>query len=415
MYKVLFIPGGDIHVEMFAPIIKELSHCNVMAITLDKYSHDSHTGKALQELNIPFRRMQEYDNENVREALKLESPDIVVIGSETEAVSLLFTIAANAVGIPTLFIQEGIFYPREFGKALNHTTFRRLKNWLVTMFHIFIIGEYTPKQKLEFLTLRLKAKVEGRHSFYEYRECSRIAVMGEAGKNVLTTQGVDAKKIVVTGQPRFDLLLKRERFDDTIYAESKLTKDGKIILLTTQPLVKAGFWTVNERNSFIRAIARAVTSVPGCNLIIKLHPKEEMSEYRDILKEESIGETKIVKHMDTHILLKISDLLLTAFCTTALEAMILDKPVITIDLLGQRGDLVPYAKSGASLPVYREEDIAPAIKDALYNEEVRKKLAEARRKFVYEYAYLQDGQASKRVADLIVQMIEESRKAKSET
>ncbi len=66
---------------------------------------------------------------------------------------------------------------------------------------------------------------------------------------------------------------------------------------------------------------------------------------------------------------------------------------------------MPYASSGAAIGVYREEDIAPAMRDALYNEEARQRLAVNRKKFVYDYAYKQDRQASKRVAKLIKNMI----------
>jgi len=48
------------------------------------------------------------------------------------------------------------------------------------------------------------------------------------------------------------------------------------------------------------------------------------------------------------------------------------------------------------------------MRDALYNEDVRQRLAVNRKKFVYDYAYEQDGQASKRVAQLIRNMIQES-------
>lgn len=100
--------------------------------------------------------------------------------------------------------------------------------------------------------------------------------------------------------------------------------------------------------------------------------------------------------------------MMTLYSTTALEAMILDKPVITINLMNIP-DRVPYEKSGAALGVKRAGDIAPSIKKAMYDEETRKNLETARKKFVYEQAYLVDGNASRRVADLIIKMIDNKR------
>ena len=77
-------------------------------------------------------------------------------------------------------------------------------------------------------------------------------------------------------------------------------------------------------------------------------------------------------------------------------------------------DLFPYAESGATIGVYKEEDIVPATKNALFDEEMKNKLAGARKKFVYEHAYLQDGKASKRVADLIIQLIEKNKDYKGD-
>jgi CDP-glycerol glycerophosphotransferase (TagB/SpsB family) len=88
--------------------------------------------------------------------------------------------------------------------------------------------------------------------------------------------------------------------------------------------------------------------------------------------------------------------------TVGLEAMLLDKPVITFDPIGTMN---PYAETDAVIGVRKENDLVAAIKGALYDPEVRRKLSEARRKFVYEYAYLQDGKASQRVANLIEKMI----------
>ena len=87
----------------------------------------------------------------------------------------------------------------------------------------------------------------------------------------------------------------------------------------------------------------------------------------------------------------------------------LNKPIVVLNLSGEP-DAMPYVEKGIALGVYRKEDLIPAIKDALYNREVREKLARCREKFVYEYAYIQDGRASERVANLIKSIATESRR-----
>jgi CDP-glycerol glycerophosphotransferase (TagB/SpsB family) len=98
---------------------------------------------------------------------------------------------------------------------------------------------------------------------------------------------------------------------------------------------------------------------------------------------------------------------MTVHSTVALEAMLLNKPVITINLTGTP-DYMPYAESGAALGVYREEDLVPAIRKALRDPQVIEEMAQSREKFISEYAYKPDGQAAKRIAELITRLIAES-------
>ena len=95
----------------------------------------------------------------------------------------------------------------------------------------------------------------------------------------------------------------------------------------------------------------------------------------------------------------------------ALEAMILGKPVVTVNLTNQP-DLVPYAQSGAALGVYKAEDIASAVRKVLQDPETRKGLELGRQKYLYEQFFKLDGQATKRVVDLIYRMIEERERGK---
>ena len=117
----------------------------------------------------------------------------------------------------------------------------------------------------------------------------------------------------------------------------------------------------------------------------------------------------LTKDSNLYHLFDICDLVLTCASTTALEAMIMGKPVIDINL-ADLPDVLPYTQSGAAIGVYRSEDLVPAIMDVMDKEEVKLKLEEKRQRFVYDYAYLQDGQAASRVVGLIMQMARDAKK-----
>ena len=72
--------------------------------------------------------------------------------------------------------------------------------------------------------------------------------------------------------------------------------------------------------------------------------------------------------------------------------------------LSEREDPTPYYKD-VTLRVYREENLVPAIRKALYDEKTREELKKAGKKFVSEHAYKQDGKATERVTRLIEGMM----------
>lgn len=249
----------------------------------------------------------------------------------------------------------------------------------------------------------------------------KIAAWGRITKDWLIKEGVDADRIVITGSPRYDRYLPSDenliKEKERICRELDIDQHKKIIVFATQIAGgKIGFANLHlshkEGKDLLYTMVNLMKNYPDKQLVIKLRAAQEEEITNKIVNESNLDNIKIILNTNIYELVNICDILITPWSTVGLEAMILDKPVITMDLTGR---VVPhhaykrlYVESGAAIGVYTEKDLIPAIRDALYNEEVRKKLAEERRKFVYEYVYKQDGEASKRVADLIMRMIEES-------
>ena len=113
----------------------------------------------------------------------------------------------------------------------------------------------------------------------------------------------------------------------------------------------------------------------------------------------------MAKKSNTYEAMYACDVMLAFFSTTITEALILNKPVIVVNLTG-KPDPMPYVESGVAIGAHKQEDITPAIKDVLYNKDVGQKLAQFRKEFVYQHAYIQDGQATRRVTEFVEQMLE---------
>lgn len=238
----------------------------------------------------------------------------------------------------------------------------------------------------------------------------KFVMYGEYDKDNLVKRAKFAEgDVVVTGQPRYDVLAKAgEVFDrKKIFSRLNLDPGKKLIVWMT---VSHGFTPQgNERN--INAVYKAMKSLTDVQLVIKLHPSENQKAL--LYKKDKSFKPTILGGWGTLTfeLLYASDIVITHYCSTAIEALMLDKPVIVI-AFGGRPIRVPYVESGAAIGIYEENALASAIEGILHDEEARQRLAEAREKFVSEGNYRPDGRASQRIADLIMQMVEESKTGK---
>jgi UDP-N-acetylglucosamine 2-epimerase len=269
-------------------------------------------------------------------------PDILVVGTDSAVAMRGHVLIAKQKGIPVLEVQHGVYLPT-WWRAVPYS--------------------------------------------------DKIAAGGDYSKEIYVGYGAQKEQIVVTGWPKFDDYVKLKE------SLVKTHKNGTDILFATQPI------DIKLNHDIIEAIGAFIADSTRIRLIVKPHPAENTKTYNQITKKYK----NVILHKSSENISKLvasSDILITVFSTVAIEAALLDKSIICINITNEES---MYVNSGIAIEVKKLGDIIPAIKDVLYNEETREKLAEARKIFVYEQTYIQDGKASKRVADLIIQMIEESK------
>ena len=149
--------------------------------------------------------------------------------------------------------------------------------------------------------------------------------------------------------------------------ECSIDPDKRIILFTTDNI------SFSETERMLQGIIIAILKMKDTQLVVKIHPSEEIGAYLALAEEYRDPRIRVVKDIDLYALISNCQLLITKYSTTALEAMIVDKPVVVINLSGQPTP-VPYAEEGAALGVYRYEDIEQAILKALYEEETQTRI-----------------------------------------
>jgi surface carbohydrate biosynthesis protein len=237
----------------------------------------------------------------------------------------------------------------------------------------------------------------------------KIALQGGEVKKDFLKSGVEEGRLVVTGAPVYDFIRDSVRIRKEINNFKYLEKYGidlkkGLIVFASQPHDKK-LYKIEEKRRILTGLKMAMANFPDSTLVVKLHPYESYEELANSILEKDFDKNiVVVKDINIFDLIYICDLLITRYSTSALEAILLDKPVMTINL-GGAPDLFPYADNNVALGVYREEDITPSLRRILYDRNTKEKLKENRPKFIEKYAYRLDGNATDRILSLIQEMM----------
>ena len=411
MPKILFVPTNSREVAQLVLVKKELGRetdWEVSSIAINKKLE-----LILQQAGFSSKRLADYKTWNLLNIIKQEKPDILITDFVGPIPNALI-YAANHAGIPCLQIDDGVIPDHS---ALEHISlwqsclrlvrglckhFRSLFCLLVTL-----MATRNPLQFLGKVLQEMRRYVI--HPYTSYTEGLNIAVLSQFEKDVYVSLGVPPKKIFITGQPRFDLIWEEKSSPkEQMLPKLGIAQNQGVIVLATEPLVELHIWTRQQREQLVRAVVSALKELPDKQLVIKLHPDESIETYHEILT--SIGKDRAIVCRDVNLyeLLNACELLLVGDSTVGLEAMLFDKPVIVVNFTGSPS-VMGYAESGAALGIYKEGDLVSAARKALYDSQVREELEQNRKKFINKHIYKANGQASKRVAELIIQLIEKAK------
>jgi len=236
---------------------------------------------------------------------------------------------------------------------------------------------------------------------YTSLEPDVMAVEGKHVKSFLADLGMPEKKLVVTGQPRYDKLFKgyvrlsKKQVHDT----AGIPEGRDYAVLTTQrPVISKPMI-----RPFLKAVKR-IRKKKNLFLVIKLHPGEYQSDfYKRAVAEEGIDDVSIVKDIELYSLLKYSRLMYTVSSTTTLEALLLGVPVIMLNFTGMKNPLV-YAEKGRIPEAHSQKDIEKLTEKLLFDKRAGKKAQDNRKRIIREFCCSDDGRSSQRVADLIIKI-----------
>jgi hypothetical protein len=233
-----------------------------------------------------------------------------------------------------------------------------------------------------------------------------VAAMGTVSRNAMIEQGVASEKITLTGHPGFDhLTIPQPDLCACIRTDLGVRDGWKMILFASQPYYHGVFNTPDIRREMIRGIIHACSSLKNTRLVVKPHPGDDVNELKSLIGKSSQA-VLLDRTVDIIPLVKSCDVVVTFFSTVALQALYVGRPVVNVDFPGSGGHCF-YKKSGATWVARSLDEIESNIRilTSKNRDEAMVSRESARKKFLFETAYLADGKATERVVEMALNMI----------
>lgn len=236
----------------------------------------------------------------------------------------------------------------------------------------------------------------------------RVLVFGNIHRQELVDQGLPHEQIVVCGAPSLD---KRPVQTGKVHARlaARLDlHDGEpwILVATSGPGNRISH---AHHEHVIASLMRLSAALPEVPIVIKLHRKDKLEYYWEGLKDCPSNKIRVVPHdaygfpREIFEWLQGCSMVLTGASTVALEAMLMDVPVITMDFRNEVYD-VDFIKAGATVHVQSTEELESAVRRLLPPNRMPVDLRRNVQSHLEDAYYALDGRSSLRGAESLCEL-----------
>ena len=212
---------------------------------------------------------------------------------------------------------------------------------------------------------------------------SFIFIMDEFAREEMCALGIDPKKLVVSGQPFFDHIRKTgDKFTaseiDALRQQITGAQGGLVFVFASQPIASIhrmngmaeDHWGYTEK-TVLKSVAECLSNLAEelavkVTLVLRLHPKDEADAYKDSLAT-SQNSIKVVfdRETDSTLLLKAADLVIGMFSMLLLEAAILERRFISVQIGLKRENPLIFDRMGLARSILTEEELEKALRRIL--------------------------------------------------
>jgi hypothetical protein len=255
-------------------------------------------------------------------------------------------------------------------------------------------------QKIEYIFFNkiLQIPIISNQNYFG-NECNDMIVLlwGEYFKNILVshTNRYTIGNIVYDNFPIKKDTIKKEE----ILLDNNFDINSKIIVLCTTPLM-AGLLK-KEYSIYINKIyTELIVNRPNIFFIIKPHPRNNTQELKDYFLSLDVNNV-IIYDKGLHSLFAFTDIHISSFSITSLEAVASDIPIISINPNNEI-PLQDFLNNELDEKVINLNELIEKVDKLLLDSS---KFIKLKHKFVFKKLYKLDGEATQRAVDIITEKI----------
>lgn len=243
--------------------------------------------------------------------------------------------------------------------------------------------------------------------FADWFHADKIFLSGSHSKKLLKTLNYSDERLIVSGNPKFD------KFPNIDIQESKKWLYEKFNVKQNKKLIIIGMARWHDNDDIWMSDFIKFCNKHDFEIIIKIHPKYKSTGSTEIsfskiekIRKMCAGEKFIISYdIDLYRLLSAANLFITEYSMSGVEAIIFDKPVISVDFSNEEYTDSPIQvaiNENAIIKINNYKDLENKILEIFENQDINLKLKEGREKIINQYNFSNDGNASKRIYDILM-------------
>ena len=234
----------------------------------------------------------------------------------------------------------------------------------------------------------------------------RVLVLGEHARQGLIEQGIEARRLMAVGDPRSNAarLVPPERLRADLCSDLRL-EPGRPLIVMVSKYVSLLF-SAGEKEAFYRTVHDAVSAVGGLEVVVKVHPNEDVALLRRQISEWGWPDARLTKEYDIHRLFGAADAAVMVTSMAGIEAMAMGCPVIAVQTPGkdfEGGGMPAYVSEGAveRVDMGDAKALETVLRRLVTDRSARAALVYRGRRFAAPYLHPVDGALADRLQGVV--------------